>query len=49
MKNFLIKVMIDLVFILLSILIFKDESFIFCGIGIIILGILLYKQFNKSN
>lgn len=49
MKKFFIEVIIDLLFIILSIILLKDKCFIFCGIGIVILGILLYKYFNKSN
>lgn len=48
MKRLKKIVFFDFLGILISILIFKDKSFPFIGIGIIILGIGLFKYYNQK-
>lgn len=46
MKKLIIGIIVDFTVVILSILIFKEQSFLFCGLGIVILGIIFYYYLN---
>lgn len=48
MKKLFTKILIDVFLIIIAIFSFRESSFIFCGIGIIYLGIILYRYYNKK-
>lgn len=48
MKKLLITIAVDILLVSISILVFREDSFFYCGIGIIWLGIVLYKYYNAN-
>lgn len=48
MKKLIRKIVIDAILVSICIFIFKENSFVFGGLGIIYLGIILFQYFNNE-